>query len=388
MFVELVERCGKPCEEGILASAPRLADARNACPNFQNVGWLKALLEPYDERGIAVRAAMEEAGLVRDVASVLVFDVQGTWTYEACVEADFEADKCAATVADVREMVIGMRAKGMEWSIFDPIVAAAMPLAKEEGGKLFEAKILAHAIKSLEVPQASKFYPFLVLLNKKDSTAVAVRETFDDAGIDKSDTYTVATETAVKELVKPGSTATKPEFYLAADELGFKDMDVEDARKVLKHFRTMTGETNATPFDKFLAKLLRLTYDGRTDGATGPLDLFASAEKVAEASKGKNMGPSMTFGPYLRGLDFLDKKSEFSTFEAAYSETNAWKKLPKRGPAVAWRPKLKSQLKKEATAASEIQKLLIQLRLERTGYTRTTWADAHDAYYQDATDSS
>ena len=57
-------------------------------------------------------------------------------------------NKCAATVADVREMVIGMRAKGMQWSIFDPIVAAAIPLAKEEGGHLFEAKVtIAEAIK-------------------------------------------------------------------------------------------------------------------------------------------------------------------------------------------------------------------------------------------------
>ena len=91
----------------------------------------------------------------------------------------------------------------------------------------------------------------------------------------------------------------------------------------------------------------------------------------------------------MRGLDFLDKKSDFSTFEAAYSETNAWKKLPRRREGGAWwRRKLKSQLKKEATAASEIQKLLVALRLLRAGSTRTTWADAHDAYYQDATDNS
>ena len=100
------------------------------------------------------------------------------------------------------------------------------------------------------------------------------------------------------------------------------------------------------------------------------------------------MRPSGTYGPYLRGLDFYDKNSDYSTFEAAYSETNAWKKLPRRGPVVVWRPKLKSQLKKEATAAREIQKLLVALRLERAGSTRTTWADAHDAYYQDATDNS
>ena len=103
-----------------------------------------------------MRAAMEGAGLFRDLASLKSYnDYSGahdTWTYEACVEADFEADKCAATVADVREMVggdanIGM--KGVRWSEFDRIVAAAMPLAKEEGGKLFEAEILAKAIKSL-----------------------------------------------------------------------------------------------------------------------------------------------------------------------------------------------------------------------------------------------
>ena len=135
---------------------------------------------------------------------------------------------------------------------------------------------------------------------------------------------------------------------------------------------------------------MRLTYEGRTDGATGPLDLFASAEKVAEASKGKGMGPSNTYAPYLRGLDFLDKKSEFSTFEAAYSETDAWKKLPRKTFETIsnWRKKLETKLKKEAKAAREIQKLLIQLGLERAGSTRTTWAAAHDAYYQDATASS
>ena len=387
VFVELVERCGKPCEEGILASAPRLAEARNACPNFQDVGWLRALLEPYDERGIAVRAAMEEAGLVRDVASVVVFDVQGTWTHEACVEADFEADKCAATVADVREMVRGMRAKDVQWSFFDRIMAAAIPLAKEEGGHLFKAEILAKAIKSLERPQVSHFYPFLVLLNKKDPTAVAVREKLD--GLHAGEAYTLATETAVRELVKPPN--PPPKFYLAAQEVGFKDMVVEKANKVLEHYRTMTGRTNAIPFDTFLANLVRLADDGRGDGATGPLDLFASAEKVAEASKGKDLKPSETFKPYLRGLDFLDKKSDdsgsaFSKFEAAYSETNAWKKLPRRGSN--WRKKLETKLKKEATAALEIQKLLIRLGLERAGSTRTTWAAAHDAYYQDATASS
>ena len=50
--------------------------------------------------------------------------------------------------------------------------------------------------------------------------------------------------------------------------------------------------------------------------------------------------------------------------------------------------KLETKLKKEAKAAREIQKLLVQLRLERTGSTRTTWADAYDAHYQDATASS
>ena len=90
----------------------------------------------------------------------------------------------------------------------------------------------------------------------------------------------------------------------------------------------------------------------------------------------------------VRGLDFLDKKSDFSKFKAAYSETNAWKKLPRRGPVVVWRPKLKSQLKKEATAAREIQKLLVALRLERAGSTRATWAAAYDARYPPATDNS
>ena len=93
----------------------------------------------------------------------------------------------------------------------------------------------------------------------------------------------------------------------------------------------------------------------------------------------------------LRGLDFSDKKSDdsgsaFSKFEAAYSETNAWKKLPIRGSN--WRKKLETKLKKEATAASEIQKLLIQLGLERAGYTRATWAAAYDARYHPATDNS
>ena len=89
-----------------------------------------------------------------------------------------------------------------------------------------------------------------------------------------------------------------------------------------------------------------------------------------------------TFAPYLRGLDFSDKKSDdsgsaFSKFEAAYSDTNAWKKLPRRGPH--WRKKLLTKLTKEATAALEIQKLLVALGIERAGYTRATWAAAYDA---------
>ena len=157
-------------------SPPRRSWSKRATrARVQGVSWLKALLEPYDERGIAVRSAMEEAGLVRDVASVVVFDVQGTWTHEACDKAGFEVKKCAATVAAVREMVLGMRAKGVVWSIFDPIVAAAVPLAKEEGGHLFEAEVLAEAIKGLERPKR-------LLLSvprprkRRDPTAVAVRE--------------------------------------------------------------------------------------------------------------------------------------------------------------------------------------------------------------------
>ena len=273
--------------------------------------------------------------------------------------------------------------KGVEWSVFDPIVAAAFVPAQKAGDHLFKAKVLADAIKSLEKADASKFYPFLVLLNKKDPTAVAVREAFEDLGIDKSDTYTVATETAVRELVKPPNNPP-PKFYLAAEKLGFKDMDVESANKVLEHAHTLTDK-HATIFDKFLVNLVRLAAKDRVD-ATGPLDLFASAEKVAEASKGKGMKPSNTYAPYLRGLDFLDKKSDFSTFKAAYSETNAWKKLPRRGPAVAWRKNLKRKVTKEATAAREIQKLLVALGIERAGYTRTTWAAAYDARWPSATD--
>ena len=93
----------------------------------------------------------------------------------------------------------------------------------------------------------------------------------------------------------------------------------------------------------------------------------------------------------LRGLDFSDKKSDdsgsaFSKFEAAYSDTNAWKKLPRRGPH--WKRTLKSKLTKEATVALEIQKLLVALGIERAGYTRTTWAAAYDARYPPATDMS
>jgi hypothetical protein len=139
-------------------------------------------------------------------------------------------------------------------------------------------------------------------------------------------------------------------------------------------------------FDEFLAKLLRLAY---VDGATGPLDLFASAENIVEASQG--MLPSKTFAPYLRGLDFSDKKSDdsgsaFSKFEAAYAETNAWKKLPRSGRW--WRKQLLAKLTKEATAALEIQKLLVALGIERAGYTRATWAAAYDARYHPATDNS
>ncbi len=93
----------------------------------------------------------------------------------------------------------------------------------------------------------------------------------------------------------------------------------------------------------------------------------------------------------LRGLDFSDKKSDdsgsaFSKFEAAYSDTNAWKKLPRRGPH--WKRTLKSKLTKEATVALEIQKLLVALGIERAGYTRATWAAAYDARYHPATDNS
>ena len=133
---------------------------------------------------------------------------------------------------------------------------------------------------------------------------------------------------------------------------------------------------------------MRLADEARAD-KTRPLELFASAENIAEASKGTR--PSETFAPYLRGSDYLDFMSDdlgsaFSKFEAAYSETNAWKKLPIRGSN--WRKKLETKLKKEATAASEIQKLLIQLGLERAGYTRATWAAAYDARYHPATDNS
>ena len=99
----------------------------------------------------------------------------------------------------------------------------------------------------------------------------------------------------------------------------------------------------------------------------------------------------LTVSMYLRGLDFSDKKSDdsgsaFSKFEAAYSETNAWKKLPKSGSY--WKRTLKSKLTKEATAALEIQKLLVALGIERAGYTRATWAAAYDARYHPATDNS
>ena len=207
--------------------------------------------------------------------------------------------------------------------------------------------------------------------------------------MDNSKAYTLATETAVKELVKPGSTTAKqPAFYLAAQEAGFKDMDLESAEKVLEHYKTMTGQSSAITFDTFLANLVRLADEARAD-KTRPLELFASAENIAEASKGTR--PSETFAPYLRGSDYLDFMSDdlgsaFSKFEAAYSETNAWKKLPRRGRN--WRQKRKSQLTKEATAASEIQKLLVALRLERAGSTRATWAAAYDARYPPATDNS
>ena len=91
----------------------------------------------------------------------------------------------------------------------------------------------------------------------------------------------------------------------------------------------------------------------------------------------------------VRGLDFLDKKSDFSKFKAAYSETNAWKTLPKyRRPPPGRLSKLETKLKNEATAALEIQKLLVALGIERAGYTRTTWAAAYDARYPPATDMS
>ena len=53
-----------------------------------------------------------------------------------------------------------------------------------------------------------------------------------------------------------------------------------------------------------------------------------------------------------------------------------------------WRKQLLAKLTKEATAALEIQKLLVALGIERAGYTRTTWAAAYDARYHPATDSS
>jgi hypothetical protein len=230
------------------------------------------------------------------------------------------------------------------------------------------------------------FYPFLDLLNKKDPTAVVVREKLD--GLHAGEAYTLATETAVRELVKPPN--PPPKFYVAAEEVGFEDMDVEDAKKVLRHFQNIDGVPNSVSFDEFLAELVKLAAKDRVD-ATGPLELFASAENIAEACKGKDLQPSRTFGPYLRGLDFSDKKSDdsgsaFSKFEAAYSETNAWKKLPKSGSY--WKRTLKSKLTKEAKAAREIQKLLVALGIERAGYTRATWAAAYDARYHPATDNS
>ena len=104
------------------------------------------------------------------------------------------------------------------------------------------------------------------------------------------------------------------------------------------------------------------------------------------------MDASATFASYLRGLDFLDKKSDFSKFKAAYSETNAWKTLPKyRRPPPGRLSKLETKLKNEATAALEIQKLLVALGIDPralSGYTRTTWAAAYDARSPPATDKS
>ena len=63
--------------------------------------------------------------------------------------------------------------------------------------------------------------------------------------------------------------------------------------------------------------------------------------------------------------------------------------VPKyRRPPPGRLSKLETKLKNEATAALEIQKLLVALGIERAGYTRATWAAAYDARYHPATDNS
>jgi len=376
VFVEAAKRCPKPCEEGLLASAPRLAEARNACPSFVDVRWLKALLDHHHDDGIVVRSAMEEAGLFRDMASLKSYndysEALGTWTHDACVAAGFEVDKCAATVADVRLKIFSM--KGVEWSVFDPIVAAAFVPAQKAGGHLFDAEILADAIKrSVTSRQWQNFYPFLGLANAGDPTAVAVREKLD--GLLAGEAYTLATETAVRELV---TQPKPPKFYLAAEKLGFMDMDVEKAKKVLEHARTMTGQA-ATTFDKFLARILPLADEARAD-KTGPLELFGSAENIVKASKGKGMRASTTYSSYLRGLDVIAAGGA-EAFIAAHTDKAAWKALKSKKPTA-------EKLEKEATEAREIQKLLVQLRLQPEAYARATWAAAYDAREASATDNS
>lgn len=279
VLVQLVKRCGT-CKDGLLASVPWLVDARRACPALYSGAWLKALLDPYDERGIQVREAMEAAGLFRELASfesyedaVRARDAKETLLYSACVKAEKSPGpaKCATTIAAVRVLVGVSRSSGIEgvdWTTFDAVMAAAVPLAQAANGHLFAADILKAALISSE-KQASFFYPFLIALANKDRAAEAAQKLFVDAGMDAGGDYTLGTPAAVKALFNPPN---EPEFYKAAKAAGLTGLDVEIANKVISAWAKF-GHTKERS-DAFLTALMRRALEKRATAGEGRSESF------------------------------------------------------------------------------------------------------------------
>ena len=216
-FLEVLLGSLENGSDELFASASRLALARQERPRF----WpsrLRVLLDADDDDGKTIRAALAGAGLKvdtlvswADVEAVSVaLKAKETALYQAAADVELVRDGTASTIVTVRGLVGSQKKgdlEGVQWSILDHILAAALPLAVKrqadgDGPKLFEVGTLVDALIESEVGrQASDVYKFLDLLEAGNRVAGDVRRKLAAVDLDEGE-YTAATRGEVEPALK------------------------------------------------------------------------------------------------------------------------------------------------------------------------------------------